>query len=217
MAKILIADDHSVVRLGIEMLLRDIDSNNHFIRQASNGEQVLMELEKEEYDILVTDMNMPEPSGFTLLEKAMNVQPHLKVLIISVNPESFFAPLAFRMGVYGFISKNERDTELKKALKAIIAGEIYIPIQMRGKFFAPGSGDNNVFNLLSRRELEITLLMLKGMAVQDISNLLSISASTTSTLKGRVFKKLNVNSVFELAELARTHSVITEQSIPLGK
>jgi DNA-binding NarL/FixJ family response regulator len=217
MAGILIADDHAAVRLGLELLLKDID-DSHTIKHAINGNEALQQLVAAEYDILIMDMNMPEPSGLILLEKALRLQPHLKVLVISVNPESFFAPAVFRIGAYGYINKNENDAELKKALKAIVGGDIYIPPQMRATFFnQPDNENTNVFNLLSPRELEITLLLLKGMGMQEISSVLSISSSTASTLKGRVFKKLDVTSVFELEQLARHHAVVTGQPIQPGK
>ena len=217
MAGILIADDHAAVRLGLELLLKDID-DTHTIKHAVNGNEVLQQLVAAEYDILIMDMNMPEPSGLILLEKALRLQPHLKVLVISVNPESFFAPAVFRIGAYGYINKNENDAELKKALKAIVGGDIYIPPQMRSTFFSqPDNENTNVFNLLSPRELEITLLLLNGMGMQEISSVLSISASTASTLKGRVFKKLDITSVFELEQLARHHFLATGHSIQSGR
>ncbi len=212
MAAILIVDDHVAVRLGLEMVLREI-SDTHTFRHAINGSEALSQLVASEYDILIMDMNMPEPSGFTLLEKSLRLQPSLKVLVISVNPEAFFAPAVFRMGAYGYINKNENDRELKKALEAIVGGEIYIPSQMRSTFFSNTDENTNVFTLLSPRELEITLLLLKGMGMQEISSVLSIGSSTASTFKSRVFKKLNINSVFELEQLARHHAVVTGHAI----
>lgn len=217
MTTILIADDHVTVRLGLEILLKEcINHNAYRIEQASTGNEVLLQLSTREFDVLIMDIFMPEPNGLFLLEKALSLQPHLKVLVISINPENLFMPAVLRMGALGYINKNEKDAELKAALKTILAGNVYTSAKMRHVLLNQ-KDDASVFNQLTPRELDIIYLLLQGKGMQEISKQLSIHSSTTSTLKGRAFKKLGVTSFIELEQLAFLHSVFSRQSFQSDK
>lgn len=214
--RILIADDHFTVRLGLEMLVKDITGEVCTIDQSSAGEDVVQRLQANSYDMLILDMNMPEPSGLQLLEKALEIQPLLKILVVSVNPEDFFATKCLQLGAYGFVSKNAPDEELKIAIRNIIAGRPYLAAAQKNKIVASYLQDGHEpdpFQSLSSRELDVAMLLLKGMGVLEIANALFVTASTASTFKGRVFKKLNINSLLELDRLARLHGVINDDSI----
>lgn len=214
--RILIADDHFTVRLGLEMLVKDIIREACTIDQSSAGEDVVHRLQANSYDMLILDMNMPEPSGLQLLEKALGLQPLLKVLVVSVNPEDFFATKCLQLGAYGYVSKNAPDDELKKAIRNILAGKPYLAAAQKNKIvysYLQGEQEQNPFHSLSARELDVAMLLLKGMGVLEIANVLFVTASTASTFKGRVFKKLNIDSLLELDRLARFHGMINDDSI----
>jgi DNA-binding NarL/FixJ family response regulator len=215
MKKVIIADDHVAVRMGLEMLLRDGAGEPCLIEHASNGNQVLHKVQAAEYDMLVMDMNMPGVNGLQLLEKSLELQPSLRILVISVNPEDFFATKCLQSGAMGFISKKADDDELKKALRNVTNGKVYVSENQRNKiarnYFREDSL-TNPFQSLSSRELDVTLLLLKGMGVLEVANALDVSQSTASTFKGRIFKKLDVASLLELNQLARRFGLTDDNS-----
>ncbi|WEK36351.1 MAG: response regulator transcription factor [Candidatus Pseudobacter hemicellulosilyticus] len=205
MTTLLIADDHFAVRLGLEMMSREILGTQCSIEHAANGQQVLAKLRSTIYDSMMLDMQMPEPSGLHLLETALSLQPNLNILVVSVNPESVFAEKCLQLGAKGFVAKSASDTELKTAIEKVIAGQRYLPPGMLGsgeEIMAP-----NPFHSLSVRELDVTLLLLKGQGMLEVGRSLGISASTASTFKGRIFRKLKIQSILELEQLARFHGV----------
>ena len=216
MTRILIADDHFTVRLGIEMLVKDVLEEQCTIKHAGTGGEVIKMLQSEVYDILITDMNMPEPCGLQLLEKALQLQSDLKVLVVSVNPEEFFVEKCFQLGAYGFIPKKTGDEEFRKAIEAVISNKPYITESQKNKFaedYFNEEDGKNPFKLLSARELEVTMLLLKGNGILEIANNLSVSNSTASTFKARVFKKLNISSLLELQRYAKHFGLIDDDSV----
>lgn len=209
---ILIADDHVVVRLGLEMLIRNNSQVSTQIEHATSGDIVLSFLQQREFDILIMDMNMPGLNGLALLEKAIRIQPLLKILVLSVNPEEYFAPKCYQLGAYGFVSKNSGDEELKKAMMTILSGHPYFPGYIRQTDEKPSSAGNDVLKQLSIRELDVTMLLLQGKGTLEIAAALTISPSTASTFKGRIFKKLRITSLLELDSLARRHGMVSHSA-----
>jgi two-component system, NarL family, invasion response regulator UvrY len=210
MRAFLLADDHTTVRLGLELLLREL-FDGCSITHASDGNEVLHHLHSSVFDMLIMDMNMPEPSGLPLLEQALAVQNQLNILVVSVNPAGFFAPKVIGMGAKGFVNKNSSDEELTNAILTIIHGEPYLPASVVGEIFGKNR-ETNVFNQLSTRELQVALSLLKAKGILEVSSGLGISASATSTLKGRIFKKLQIDTTIELYVLARQHGIITDET-----
>jgi len=214
MKSFLIADDHVTVRLGLEFLVKELFNDNCSVRHASSGHGVLTHLQQVSYDVLIMDLNMPEPAGLPLLQKALSLQSHLKVLVNSVYPDNVYAPQAIGLGALGFINKNADDQELKRAIQTITRGDTWLHESLRGDNHEEAAADNHtVFNQLSARELQVTHLLLKGNGVLEVSNILGISASATSTLKGRVFRKLSINSLVDLYQLGRQHQLFTDDSM----
>ncbi len=167
--------------------------------------------------MLIMDIFTPEAErSCSLLEKSLNLQPHLKVLVVSINPENLFRACRDSYGWLGYINKNQKDVELKTALKTVMAGDVYTSAKMR-QVLLNQKHAVTVFDHLTPRELDIIYLLLQGKCVQEISRQLAIHPSTISTLKGRAFKKLDVKSVIELEQLAFLHSTFSRQSFQSDK
>jgi two-component system, NarL family, invasion response regulator UvrY len=216
MMRILIADDHFTVRTGLEMMVKDIQGDACLTEQAHSGDEVLFKLQAAPYDMLILDMNMPGPSGFQLLAKVLQVQRHLRVLVVSMNSEDFFSLKCFQLGAHGFIAKNASDEELRKAIEAVMNRKSYISKFLTNEIvnnLSYQTIDVNPLKSLSARELDVTMLLLKGKGVLEISNTLSITSSTASTFKGRIFRKLGVTSLLELGQLARRSGLIDDNPI----
>lgn len=219
MLNILIADDHFAVRLGLEMLVQDTIEQEHSIDFAGNGLELIEKLKVKNYHILLTDLNMPGLDGLPMLSQIRAINETLKILVISVNPEEFYAAKCIQMGAYGFVSKNAKDEELKKAIVSVLRGEKYISVFQQQMLDAlndkEGKVEINPFTYLSSREMEVLMLLLKGNGILEVSNLMEISQSTASTFKGRIYKKVEVNSLIDLIKKANYFGVYDSDSTGL--
>ncbi len=210
MKSILIADDHVLVRKGLAMLVKDVFFSNCKIDFADNGEEVLSKLKTGTIDMLITDINMPDTNSLEMVSQAIALVPKLRILIVSVNPENVFGPRFLKAGAHGYICKTASDEETTEAIRSVGSGKRYITDELSRHFaeiFLNGSPDNP-FDALSRREFEVTTLLLKGYGALEIANTLSINHSTASSYKFRVFEKLGIKNVLELDRLAKQFHII---------
>jgi two-component system invasion response regulator UvrY len=213
--KILIADDHFPVRVGLEMLVQEVLGHSTDIDFAGDGKKVIEKVGSGIYDILITDVNMPNTDCLDMIKKVWHIQPALKVLVVSVNPQQTFANIYMKAGAYGYINKGDSDLELKKAIQCISLGKRYFSHEQSTQLIGHPllKVPDNPFDKLSNREFEVMLLLLKGNGAIEISNLLSLSPSTTSTYRGRVLDKLKVKNVMELSQLARKFQIVNDDSL----
>jgi two-component system invasion response regulator UvrY len=205
MLNILIADDHSIVRHGLELLTYKAIGETCVIDFAQSGDEVLERLRQKQYTILMSDLMMPDQKGITLIGQALEVQPKLRIIIISVGSERDFAAQCLQHGAYAFVNKGASDFALSKAIRSVAyESDDYLAHQRKVMTREPAPNDKDLrsFQLLSQREQEVISLLLQGQGIVEIAKALSISASAASTLKGRAFTKLNVQSVIELSRLA---------------
>lgn len=212
MQKLLIADDHILVRLGVELLAKEVLGFNCIIDSVSNGKEIEKKLLSSKYDMLITDLNMPDTDGLELVALALRLQPELKILVVSVNPELVFASRYLRAGVYGYVQKGGSYDELKTAMYEISNGRRFVTSgqsQMFTNAFLTGQ-PSNPFDNLSTREFEVTLLLLKGYGILEISNALGINHSTVSTYRVRVFEKLQVKNIIDLSKLAMRYEIAND-------
>lgn len=216
MPEIIIADDHFAVRIGVEMIVRELLGRQCLVDFANDGVSLLDKISSKKYDMVITDMNMPNESGLSLLSKMLAVQSDLKIIVLTVNQEEYFAKQCLITGAYAFVNKAALDSELKEAIRAVSNNRKYISDLQKDQLVQSilnGKAAEDPFNLLSEREKEIALLFLKGMGVLEVANTLALSQSTASTFKARIFKKLDVRSIVELNNVARKFGFITDESI----
>lgn len=198
----LAADCHPIVAGGITAVLR-----NHFnaeVDHAYDSDTIFDLVRKNDYDIVVVDLNMPDTSPQVLLEAVLLQKPKLNLLIFSGNRTEIFARLYLKLGAMGFLSKSATTTELIKAVNCILADSVYIPKSLQEYFIQYGKKNvlnDNIFSLLSRKETEILPHLVKGLSVTEISKMMHLSTSTVGTHKGHIFSKLGVKNMFELKDL----------------
>lgn len=205
MLDILIADDHSAVRHGLALLTQKALGESCAIDFAQSGEEVLERLQQKKYTILMSDLMMPDQKGIALIGQALNVQPELRIIVISVGPERDFAAQCLHNGAYAYINKGVPDAVFTKVICSVAyESDEYYSHQRKATTQGPAVKDKDLksFGLLSQREREIVMLLLQGQGIMEIAQTLSISPSAASTLKGRAFTKLNVQSVIDLSRLA---------------
>jgi len=208
--KILIADDHKFTSYALQTLLVDIFNKNSIeFNDAKNGHEVINLLKVNNYDLLVLDMNMPETDIFGLVTDIHNFYPNIKTLIFSMNSEFMFGKRLLKLGVRGFLPKNADLEELKKCFLAVMDGQIYLSQNLKehlaSESIFSGNQNENPFNGLSNREIQVAQLLIEGLSIDEIRKRLNVHPSSISTHKIRIFTKLNVKNIVELTQLANSY------------
>lgn len=193
--KILIADDHAIVRRGLRDILLD-EYPSAFIAEAPDAEELLRKIFQDKWDLVISDLNMPGRSGLDALKQIKQAFPKLPVLIMSIYPEDQYAVRAFRAGASGYFNKNSIHEELFKAIESVRNGKKYITPSVAEKLAdaIPLEGDKIPHQLLSDREFEVFKLLAAGKTVSEIANQLSLSSNTVSTYRARILEKMNLGS-----------------------
>jgi DNA-binding NarL/FixJ family response regulator len=209
MLKILIADDHAVVRKGLkQILLEEYPSAN--IGEVADAESLLAEVIKDEWNIVVCDMNMPGRSGLDALIQIKQMAPQLPVLIMSMYPEDQYALRVLRAGASGYLGKDNIHDDIIKAIQTVQLGKKFITPTIAEKL-ANALGEDNTMQpheILSDREFDVFKLLASGKAVSDIAAQLSLSATTVSTYRSRIMEKMNMRSNAELTRYALEKKLI---------
>ena len=201
--KILIADDHAIVRRGLKEILLD-EYPSAIIDEARDAEELLKKVFQDKWDLIISDLSMPGRSGLDALKQIKQAFPKLPVLIMSIYPEDQYAVRAFRAGASGYFNKNCIHEELFKAIESVRKGKKYITASVAEKLAdaIPLQGDEKPHQQLSDREFEVFKFLATGKTVSEIANQLSLSSNTVSTYRARILEKMNMHSNNELMRYA---------------
>ena len=208
--KIMIADDHNLIREGLKQLL-EFDGSMEIISEASNGVECLDKLQDTIPDVLLLDINMPEKNGLEVLEGIKKIKYEVKVLILTVHNELEYLLKAVDIGVDGYILKDSESAELKKAINAILAGENYIQaslIPALNNRLANRDIDKDKIDSLTGRELEVLIQVASGMFNKEIATSLNISERTVKNHISNIFKKIDVSDRTQAAVFAIKNNII---------
>ena len=208
--KIMIADDHNLIREGLKQLL-EFDGSMEIISEASNGVECLDKLQDTIPDVLLLDINMPEKNGLEVLEEIKKIKYEVKVLILTVHNELEYLLKAVDIGVDGYILKDSESEELKKAINAILAGENYIQaslIPALNNRLANRDIDKDKIDSLTGRELEVLIQVASGMFNKEIATSLNISERTVKNHISNIFKKIDVSDRTQAAVFAIKNNII---------
>jgi two-component system, NarL family, invasion response regulator UvrY len=207
--KILIADDHTIVRTGISVLIK-AEYLNAQIDECSEGDCAWKRIQTTQYDLFVMDLNMPGTDSVNLLKNIFSLQPQLKVLILSMSSEEIYAKKYLQLGVMGFINKEADTTEIRKAITTVLNNRKYMsPVlqEIIAREAIDGTSGTNLFENLSIRELEVMTHLVEGKNVSEIADILSIHISTVSTHKANILQKLKVTNVIELTRIVKRFDI----------
>jgi DNA-binding NarL/FixJ family response regulator len=209
MIRIVIADDHAVVRRGLKEILAD-ESDMEIGAEASTAHELLDLVRKHPWDAVVLDISLPGRSGLEVLAELKQEQPTLPVLVHTMHPEDQFAVRALRAGAAGYLTKDSAPTELVKALRKIVGGGKYVSASLAEKLAA--SMDVKAVEvphqILSDREFEVFRLIASGTTVSEIAEQLSLSVKTVSTYRGRILEKMKMKNNADLMRYALQHKVV---------
>lgn len=211
MSRILIADDHAVVRAGYRQFL-EADPSVTEVGEAASGDETLDALRRGQWDLLLMDIHMPDRSGLDILKHVSASFPDIRVLIMSGLPEEQYARNVLRAGASGYLSKDGSPEELLRAVRLVLKGRRYISAALAESIAADldNSSDQNgpLHTSLSTREFQIFCKLAAGMAVNRIANELSLSIKTVSTYRGRVLEKMGFKSNADITTYALRNGLI---------
>jgi DNA-binding NarL/FixJ family response regulator len=201
--RVLIADDHTLVREGLRQLLAATDD----IRvegEAANGDEALALLKTNEYDIAVLDMSMPGVAGIELIKRARLEKPRLRVLVLSMHGEAQYAARALKAGASGYLTKDAASAQLVGAIRKVAGGGVHISEAAAAQLVTngPHSGEAAPHTRLSNREFEVFRLLVEGRGPTEIADKLHLSVKTVSTHKTRILEKMSMESTADLVRYA---------------
>jgi DNA-binding NarL/FixJ family response regulator len=209
MHKVLICDDHAVVRQGLKQILLE-DSNKFLCEEAKNGREVLDMIADTKWDAVVLDISLPGMSGIEILKEIKKIKPKLPVLVLTVHSEEQFGLRTLKAGAAGYLTKDSAPEELVNALKRIMDGGKYINQQIVEILM--NDVDNNSDKLphenLSNREFEIMRLIASGKAPMQIADELALSVKTVSTYRSRLLEKMKFSTNAEITHYAITNKLV---------
>ena len=209
MLKILIADDHTVVRKGLKQILLD-EFPNAKIEEVPDAEELIKKVMQAKWDVVVSDLSMPGRSGLDALQQIKLSFPDLPVLILSIHPEEQYALRALKSGASGYLTKDAAPDELVKAVQKILLGKKYISQSIAEKLANTFSADAgiNPHESLSDREFDVMKQLANGKSVSEIADMLSLSVTTISTYRARLMTKMNLKSNSDLTRYAIENKLI---------
>ncbi|MEN8262994.1 MAG: response regulator transcription factor [Nitrospirota bacterium] len=197
--KILIADDHTIVREGIKQILAEIPEVT-VTDEARNGQEVLQNVWDNDYDIVLLDITMPGRSGLDILKQLKTDKPALKILILSMHPEEQYAIRAFKAGAFGYLTKESSPNELIEAIRKISIGKKYVSSSLAETLAShlEAKSEKPLHDSLSDREYEVMCMIASGKTVKEIAAELSLSVKTISTYRARILEKMNMKNNAQL-------------------
>jgi DNA-binding NarL/FixJ family response regulator len=203
MIRLLIADDHAVVRRGLKEILT-AESDMVLVGEARSGPELLALARKERVDVVVLDITMPGRSGLEVLKELRQELPRVRILVLSMHPEDQYAVRALRAGAAGYLTKESAPDELVKAIRRIVAGGRYVSASL-AEHLALGLSDEaerSPHERLSDREYQVLCLLASGKSVSDVAEELALSVKTVSTYRARILEKMNLKNNAELTRYA---------------
>lgn len=214
MIKVLLVDDHDLVRTGIRRILEDVKGIK-VISEVATGEEAVQFCRQIQPDVILMDMNMPGIGGLEATKKILRYAPDCKIIILTVHVEDPYPTKVMQIGASGFLSKSAGCNEMVQAIKAVNAGQRYLPASIAQKMALSqfDSDNENPFNALSERELQIMLMITRGEKVTDISEQLSLSSKTINSYRYRMFEKLSVSNDVELTHLAIRYGLVSSEAL----
>ncbi|MGN6491327.1 MAG: response regulator [Agriterribacter sp.] len=209
MNRILLVDDHSVVRAGVSYLIKNQFGDSIVIDEAKDGDSATNLLKKSPYNLVILDVNIPGTDTINLISYFLTIYPSLNILIFTMNQEEWYGKRFLQMGAKGFLNKESPEEEIQRAIMTVMNGSRYISPRL-AQILSTEALDkkkDNPFDELSNREFEVVHRLIKGDSVTAIAEALSLHSSTIGTHKAHIFEKLGIQNIIQLAELAKLYGI----------
>lgn len=209
MTRIVIADDHAIVREGLKRIVAEAD-DLEVVNEAADGTEVMTRVREQDFDVLVLDLSMPGRSGMELIKLVKAEKPKLRILVLSMHQELQYAVRAIKSGASGYLTKESAPGQLVQALRKIAAGGAYVSAEVAEQLALgamPGATNALPHEALSDREFEVFQWIAAGLSVTDIAHRLHLSVKTVSTHKAHVMQKMGWQNQNDLIRYAIRHGV----------
>ena len=209
MIKVLVADDHSIIRQGLRQILEDT-SDMRVTGEAENGVQALQIAQEGDYDLLLLDITLQDKNGIEVLKQIKKSRPQLPVLILSMHPEAQYALRSLKAGASGYLNKQSAPTELINAIRQVASGKKYISGQLAEQLaLGLSQGYQELSHqTLSNREYQTLCLMASGKKLSEMADIMSLSPKTVSVYRARLLEKMKLKTNAEAIHYAITHHLI---------
>jgi len=209
MIKILIADDHPIVRQGLKQILAEESDMGEF-GEAKNSQEVMDLIKKKDWDIVILDITMPGRGGLEILKEIRSERPKLPVLILSIHPEDQYAVRALKAGAAGYMTKESAPDDLIKAIRKVLKGGKYISPTLAESLalFLERDDRKSPHEKLSDREYQVMCMIAEGKKVKEIADSLDLSVKTISTYRARILEKMRMRSNADLIHYAIQNKLI---------
>jgi len=207
--KVLLADDHVLIRAGLKALLED-RSDIHVVDEASNGVEAVSSFIKHKPDVVILDISMPVMDGLETCKQLRKIDSEAKILILSVYNEQQYATRALVSGASGYINKQASQEELYKAIRCVADGQFYLAEGNKDVILSKllhMKGQHDLIDTLSDRELQVLRLLSQGKGIKEIASYLGLSIKTIDNYRYRVMTKLNLNRTVDLVIFAHNHNI----------
>lgn len=206
--RVLLVDDHAVVRAGYQMLLQNTD-DIEVIAEADSGEQACKQYIAKEPDVVVMDLSMPGIGGLEAIRRIVARDAHARILVFSMHENTIFVEQALQAGARGYITKSSAPESLIEAIRQLASGKSHIDLEIAQQLaFIKTKGQDTPFSDLSTREFEIFCLLAEGLNTSEISKRLSLSYKTVANYSTQIKSKLEVSTVAEIARLAIRYKIL---------
>ncbi|SMF31792.1 two component transcriptional regulator, LuxR family [Alteromonadaceae bacterium Bs31] len=216
MTRILVADDHDLVRMGIVRMLSDIEEFE-VVGQAKTGEEAVKLARELRPQVVLMDVKMPGIGGLEATRKILAACEKTKIIAVTALSDDMFPERLMKAGASGYVTKGSGFDEIVEAVNSVLAGNLYmssaIAQQLALRNFGGAKADSSPFELLSERELQTAIMIANGNKVQEIADSFCVSPKTVNSYRYRIFDKLNINSDVELALLAVKHKILDLDSM----
>jgi DNA-binding NarL/FixJ family response regulator len=211
MVRVVIADDHTIVREGLKQLLLAAGSIE-IAGEARDGFEVLKLAREKEFDVLLLDLSMPGKSGMDLIKQVKNERPRVRILVLSMHQEHQYAVRAIKAGASGYLTKDSASTQLVSAIEKVAGGGAFISAEVAEQLAlgAMPQTEGPPHASLSDREYQVFRMLVSGKAVSEIANELNLSVKTVSTHKARLMEKMGIDNPAELVRYALKHRLVDD-------
>jgi len=210
--RIVVADDHAIVREGLKQLLCAA-GDLEVVGEAADGHEVIKAVREKDFDVLLLDMSMPGKSGIELIKQVKGEKPKLRILVLTMHEEHQYAIRAIRAGASGYLTKESASRQLLEALRKVASGGAFISSEVAEQLALGAMPDATraPHESLSDREFQIFRLIAAGKSISDIGEMLNLSVKTVSTHKANILQKMNMAGTAELIRYAINHRLVDEQ------
>ncbi len=213
MIRVLIVDDHALVRMGIRRLLEDLP-DIEVVAEAENGETALVMVKQHQPDVVLLDMKMPGIDGWEVTRRLKKTSPQVKVIAVTALSTEPLPSRVLQLGAVGYLTKESGPEEMAAAIRKVVRGEKYLSAEIAQKMAISSleAPHDSPFDLLSEREMQVMLMITRGMTVQEIADKLFLSTKLSMDIVTVMFEKLDIKNDVELTYLAMKHGIIEKPS-----